>query len=140
MPAPRGPVVAAVDASRVAGTWRGRMSCGEWTGPGQTANPNPWSQPVTLVVDGSNAVMTRGGAQTDYDERVSGPIAGDFSTTMQGQGAMHSSPGAPWFTQASGRFEGEGSAQRFTGTASLRNVHGNVMRSCTLSLARVPAP
>jgi hypothetical protein len=58
---------------------------------------------------------------------------------MQGQGAMRSSPGTPWFTQASGRFEGEGSAQRFTGTASLRNVHGNVLRTCSLALAHVPA-
>ncbi len=123
----------------LAGDWRGTMKCGEYTGPGHTENPRPWTQPVTLTVDGAELVMTRGGASTNYDERLVGSIAADYTASAQGQGWMHRSPSAPWYTQASGRFEMAGASPQFVGNAMIRNVHGNVLRNCTLSLARIPA-
>ena len=129
-------VAVAREVGDLSGAWHGTMKCGEYTGTGNVENPKPWTASVRMAIEGGEAVMTRGGADRDYEERIAGTIDATLQLTMQGQGHTHRMPDKPWFTNAGGRFVTANGKTRFAGEALTRTAQGVVTRTCTLQLVR----
>lgn len=126
------PQAVAVAPGPYAGQWSGNYRCGEFVGNWRSNSTAPWTRPVSMVVDGNRAIMTRGDA--NFSETLLGDVAPDGSLTLAGQGAMANDQGRPWSAQFQGRFSG--SPARFDGTGAQKGINGVVSRNCTVDLVR----
>jgi hypothetical protein len=139
------PIIAAntpppgADVAALAGSWAGMYKCGPYTGTGHTTNPNPWTSRVALTLQDGQAVLTRGGGEANFDEKLTGTLDAGLSVALQGKGSMRATPNAFWYTEASGRFHPAGAQPRFEGNATIRDARGTVMRNCTVELTKAAA-
>ncbi|WP_298932012.1 hypothetical protein [uncultured Ramlibacter sp.] len=120
----------ATPAQPLNGIWTGTLRCGAYMLRHKVDNPNPWTVPVSMRVEGPRATMERGDA--NYQETLAGAIAADQSLTLRGQGALYRSTTQPWKTTMAGAFAGG----KFTGSGTLAGMDGTVFRECKLELAR----
>lgn len=115
--------VHALCAEGLDGKWTGRLECGD----ALLVDAPSFSVPVTMIVAGSDATMTRDA--TDVHEKLAGQIMGN-NVTLIGSG-WRDTKSLAWNTQVNGTF----TSKRFTGLVTIRNKKGVKARDCSVRLA-----
>lgn len=119
-----------VAAQPFSGLWSGAYRCGAYLLRHQVDNPNSWTVPVRMRVEGARVTMERGDA--NYQETLTGTIAADSSVALQGRGALYRTANQPWMASLAGSFAGDS----FTAFGTLAGLDGAVSRECKVELAR----